>query len=108
MDDYADKTDMELALIVNDAEAVMWRLEHDAADGRIDDDIDEQLDELDAVRTQAVDTLQQRTGREGYDDMREYIQDLTDTYFDTVDAYESGELTDPSEQEQQAVNLYES
>jgi len=70
-----DLSDMDLVNIVNQTEGFAWRLNHDAADGRIpDDSIDSSIAKLKKSRDQAVEEIKKRTGYSTHERLTEHIQ----------------------------------
>lgn len=105
--DYEEMDGVELALRLNTVEAVMYWTNHDAADGRIDRDVTEELEELEETRQTIADHLRDRTGHESHEALSDYVNETVDLYNETVDAYESGDLEEPTADEQLMIDTYE-
>jgi len=67
-------SDMDLVNIVNETERFTWRLNHDAADGRIPNEgVDESITQLHQTRYQAVEEIKRRTGYTEFSQLKFYI-----------------------------------
>ncbi|MCJ7429245.1 MAG: hypothetical protein MUP66_02530 [Candidatus Nanohaloarchaeota archaeon QJJ-5] len=105
---YDDMSEEELALRLNGLEHVMWWTQHDAADGRIDNEqASDTLAELEEKRDTIADVLYDRTGFDDHDALSSYVQNIVDSYEDTVERYEEGEIEDPTADEETFIELYE-
>jgi hypothetical protein len=105
--DYEEMDGVELALRLNTVEAAMYWTQHDAADGRIDRDVTDELEDLEETRQTIADHLRDRTGHESHDALSEYINETVDLYQETVELYEQGDLEDPTADEQHMIDIYE-
>jgi len=67
-------SDMDLVNGINQTEGLAWRMNHDAADGRISEEgVDESISELHTTRDKLVAELKKRTGLESHGDLRKYM-----------------------------------
>lgn len=85
----------------------MYWTQHDAADGRIERDVTDELEDLEQTRQTIAEHLKDRTGHESHEALSEYINETVDLYEQTIDAYENGDLEDPSADEQHMIDTYE-
>lgn len=68
-------SEMDLVNIVNQTEGLAWRINHDAADGRISNEgVDDSITELRQARDKAVDEIKKRTGYLTHEQLRDYIR----------------------------------
>lgn len=72
--DLKSKTNMELANMINGLEGFIWRLNHDAADGRIEHDVDSDTSEMRKNVELIAAEIQTRTGIEDQQKLIEYIR----------------------------------
>ncbi len=105
--DYDEMDEVELALRLNTVEAAMYWTSHDAADGRIERDVSDELEELEKTRQTIAEHLQDRTGLADHDALAEYVNETVDLYEDTIELYRNGDLKDPTADEQHMIDTYE-
>jgi len=77
MDNVAiqERSEMDLVNIINETEDLAWRLNHDAADGRIPEaGVDDSISQLMKQRDEAVTELKLRKGIQTHDGIRDYIR----------------------------------
>jgi hypothetical protein len=77
MDNVAiqERSEMDLVNIINGAEDLAWRLNHDAADGRIPEaGVDDSISQLMKQRDEAVTELKLRTGIQTHEEIIDYIR----------------------------------
>jgi len=70
-------SDLDLVNMVNELEGVSWRINHDAADGRIPDGegVDKSLTELEQKKEEIVEEIKKRTGLQTFEQLKVYIQE---------------------------------
>ena len=72
--DLKGKTDMELASIINELGGFMWKLNHDAADGRIEHDVDSDIKTMGKTIETITAEISTRTGITDREELGKYIR----------------------------------
>ncbi len=74
--DIKTASELELAMLINGYEGLAWRINHDAADGRIKEEgVDDSLTELRGEVETIVNEIKERTGIAEHAELKKYVQE---------------------------------